>query len=76
MIIGQLVHCRIVFPGNIHKFVNPSDQPHVDSYHVYKDGVEIGIAYTKKDAVKMSGILKGDSFERRPIFKQFPSYVV
>jgi hypothetical protein len=73
MIIGQLVHGRMVFPGNIHKFVNPSDQPHSESFHVYKGTEEVGIAYSKKDAVKMCGMLKADSFERRPIFKQFPN---
>ena len=73
MIVGQLVHARMVFPGNINKFVNPSDQDHKDSYHVLNSkGDEIGIAYSKKDAIKMSNIIGGESFERRPIFKQFP----
>lgn len=76
MIIGQLVYARMVFPGNIRKVVNPSDQPHTESFHVYKGNEEVGIAYSKKDAIKMTGILKADSFERRPIFKQFPGHVV
>lgn len=76
MIIGQLVHCRVVFPGNINKFVNHCDQPHKESFHVYRGTEEVGIAYSKKDAIKMSNVLKGDSFERRPIFKQFPEHGV
>lgn len=75
MIIGQLAHARVVFLGNIRKYINPSDRPHSESFHVMKNGGEIGIAYSKTDAIHMSDLLKADSFEKRKIFKQYPNAV-
>lgn len=72
MIIGQLVHARMVYPGNINKVVNPSDEPKDFSYHIMKDGEEIAIRYSKRDAEIACKLLKAKTFEERKIFKQFP----
>lgn len=73
MIIGHLVHARMVFPGNINKFVNPSDEPKEFSYHIMKDGKEIAIRYSAKEAETACSLLKAETFEERRIFRQFPT---